>query len=280
MGRASLTSASFLKLEVSVPNHKRLLVLLALLQFGSAFGMALPTANVQRSEREAAPSAASGHARLMRFLMLPVEDESRLRGYRIAILAANGVDGFDLDVPRRFLAERGALVHVLVPRSNALGAARTLGAAAANAPTESEQKLLDKRFTVIEPFGEQHTIQFDRTVDEAQPCEYDLVYVPDLRAPADYDTKETSVAFLRQALAEGKPIFVMGSVSVMLLEAGLVDGQTAHAAAIATLASDSNIGEPALQGKSDVVHVGRDAFDMPRLMEELLTALRHGASTE
>jgi len=56
----------------------------------------------------AASDLVSPHVGLTRFLLQGVEDPEQLRGYQVAILAADGVDGFELEIPWRFLVERGA----------------------------------------------------------------------------------------------------------------------------------------------------------------------------
>ncbi len=97
--------------------HQRLLAA-ALLFFMLGSASAKPTGApaIDYGDTGDAAGAMSPHAQLVRFLLHPVENPNQLQSYRVAILAADGVDGFDLEVPRFFLAERGAIVHIIVPR--------------------------------------------------------------------------------------------------------------------------------------------------------------------
>jgi len=238
---------------------------LMLCMLGSANAMAPERAGIKPSDGAAATHAVSPHAQLMRFLMQPVEDPDRLRGYRIAILAADGVDGFDLEVPRSFLAERGATVHVIVPRP-----ASASPAAGSGAPTEP-----DTQISVLEPSGEQHTASFDRFVDQVQSCEYDLVYLPANRAfSAELALAgPPSILFLQQAAREGKPIFAAGNAGLVLLKAGLLDNSTAPGDPRTVVNLSSTAAATDVPSVSALIYTGRDGFDMPVLMDNLIATL-------
>jgi protease I len=250
---------------MSMLTHNGVLAALLMLVLGGANAMAPERVAIRSSESSRSVSAGSPHAELMRFLMQPVEDPNRLRGYRIAILAADGVDGFDLEVPRSFLADRGAVVHVVVPRS-----AKDFQAAASGAPIEPEMQIV-----VLEPSGEEHVASFDQFVDQIQPCEYDLVYLPSNLIFADQVAEQFGISFLQQAAAEGKPIFAIGNASLVLLKAGLLDNRTARAdQATVSLVSLPTAADEATPGDA-VVYAVRDAFDMPVLMDNLIARLLH-----
>jgi protease I len=236
-----------------------------LCMLGSATAMAPERAVIKPADGAAATRAVSPHAQLMRFLMQPVEDPDRLRGYRIAILAADGVDGFDLEVPRSFLAERGATVHVIVPRP-----ASASPAAGSGAPTES-----DTQITVLEPSGEQHTASFDRFVDQVQSCEYDLVYLPANRTfSAELALAgPRSIVFLQQAAREGKAIFAAGNAALVLLKAGLLDNSAAPGDPRTLVNLSSTAAATEAPSVSALIYTGRDAFDMPVLMDNLIATL-------
>jgi len=250
-----------------VSNRFRLFAALLLIAFGSAHAMVPGTVVFNGGESNGATRVGSPHVHLMRFLMQPVEDPNRLRGYRIAILAAEGVDGFDLEVPRRFLAERGAVVHVVVPRS-----AKDFHATGTGAQIKSEMKI-----TALDPSGEERTASFDRFVDQVQPADYDLIYLPSNLTFSDRVAEQLSIAFLQQAGAEGKPIFAMGNASLVLFRAGLIDKRTARAdQATVSLTSPPPAVDEAILPSSAMVYTGRDAFDMPILMDKLIGVMcRH-----
>src|ERR1700674_24431 len=118
---------------------------LLLFMLGSATARAPDTAAIDHGETGDAGGTMSSHAQLVRFLLQPVEDPNQLHGYRVAILAADGVDGFDLEVPRAFLAERGATVHIIVPRPP-----HVLQATGSGAVIKRKTQI-----EVLEPSGEQ-----------------------------------------------------------------------------------------------------------------------------
>jgi putative intracellular protease/amidase len=246
-------------------NRGRLVAASLLIVLGSAQAMVPERVVFKQGESDSAARLGSPHARLLRFLMQPVEDPNQLRGFRIAILATDGVDGFDLDVAQRFLAERGAVVHVLVPRT-----AKDFQAAGSGAQIQP-----DMQITVLDPSGEEHTAAFDHFVDQVQPCEYDLVYLPSNLTFSDHVAEQLSVAFLQQTRSEGKPIFAMGNAVLVLFNAGLIDNRTARAdqATVNPISPPPTVDEAGVPSDG-LVHAGRDAFDMPVLMDELMAALR------
>ncbi len=257
-------------------NRYSLLAVSLLFVLGSAHAMVPERVAFKPGESNEATRSGSPHAQLMRFLMQPVEDPNRLRGYRIAILAADGVDGFDLEVPRNFLVERGAAVHVVVPRSR-----KDFQADSSGVPAETEMQIPEMQITVLEPSGEEHAASFDRFVDQVQPCEYDLVYLPSNLTFSDHTAEQLSISFLQQAAAEGKPIFAMGNATLVLFKAGLIDNRTARAEqAAVSLVSSSRAADAAAPANDGVIYAGRDAFDMPVLMNNLITRLLHRPAEE
>jgi protease I len=209
-------------------------------------------------------TSVSPHAQLMRFLLQPVDDPNRLRGYRIAILAADGVDGFDLQVPRDFLAERGATVHVIVPRP--FKALQSTGSGPVLTPKTS--------IAVLEPSGEQRTAAFDRFLDEVHPGDYDAVYLPGYLAPASDLAEPRNIAFLQAAARMGKSIFAAGNSPLVLLKAGLLN----QSQAIGNAAQSSSPASSTVTFDDPIVNEGniyatRDASDMPILMDRLVATL-------
>ena len=194
----------------------------------------IETAAIDPSGEQAGAMAA--HAELVRFLLQPVEDPNELRGYRVAILAADGVDGFDLQVPRLFLTERGATVTVIVPRSR-----QVLQATGSGAVIKAKT-----RISVLQPSGEQDTASFDRFVDQVRPEDYDVIYLPGHLGDGSGLTEASSIAFLQAAARAGKPIFAAGNSPDALSRAGLLDR---------------------------AAYASRDAFGMPALIDTLIATL-------
>lgn len=210
-------------------------------------------------------TSISPHAQLTRFLLQPVDDPNRFRGYRIAILAADGVDGFDLQVPRDFLVERGATVHVIVPRP--FKALQSTGSGPMLTPKTS--------IAVLEPSGEQRTASFDRFVDQVEPDDYDAVYLPGYLASSSDLAEPRNMAFLREAARTGRSIFAAGNSALLLVNAGLLDeskaiGDVARSPSPAS-STLSVVDDPLVSDGN--IYVTRDAFDMPVLMDRLAATL-------
>jgi len=217
-------------------------------------------AGIGREPLAEAGGTLSPHARLTQFLLQPVADPNQLQGRRVAILAADGVDGFDLEVPRSFLAERGATVHVIVPRSP-----QVIQASGSGAVVKPKTEI-----GVLEPSGERDTAPFDRYVDQVDPADYDAVYVPGNLDALGGLNDAGSVAFLQQAVRAGKAIFAAGNFP-LLLKAGLLDDGPGSAEAAAALRVGSRGDAPF--ANTAVVYTSRDAFDMPDLMGMLVATL-------
>jgi protease I len=253
-------------------SRARQLGLLALMAslIGSASAIP-PGSSVGHQATFAAPPSAA-HMDLMSFLLQGVEDATLLRGYRIAILATDGVDGFDLEVPHRFLSERGASVQVLAPR-----AASVLKATGSGALVQPKTTL-----SVLDPSGEERVAGFDGFVDQARAADYDAVYVPGNRAGSAEPVAPQTIAFLREAVRAGKPIFATGNGPLILLAAGLLDGRraTGEPATLLKLALSSAIAVDAPLVSAGAIHTSRDAFDIPALMASLVEALLARPATD
>ena len=232
---------------------------LAVAALGLSFATAahaLPSMQTVRPapEPEAVEQANPAHGALMAFLLESPEDEHGLRGARVAILAADGVDGFDLEVPRRHLQERGAHVDVIVPRKP--GSVRTLG--------------------TRNPSGEAVEVTFDRYLDEVDPLAYHVVYLPGHRDAAPPMTDAATLAFVQQAVHAGLPVFAIGNGPLVLLQAGLLDQRraTGDAATFLRLALSTAAATDAPMVKDGSIYTSRDAFDLPQLMRQLIGELQ------
>lgn len=236
---------------------------LVALQLASGTPPALAALDSEAEAMETLPP----HARLTQFLLQEVENPRQLAGYRIAILATDGVDGFDLEVPRRFLTERGATVDVIVPRPAALVRATGSGA------------IIQQRtqVNILNPSGEADEASIDRFLDQVVAESYDAVYVPGHRQSVDSLASNESVQFLQAAVRSGKPVFAADRAVLVVARAGLLEGlvQTrAFAGAEGTLRGAAY--RPATndaRGTISGIYISRNAFEMPQMMEHLLDAL-------
>ena len=207
----------------------------------------------------AAREEAPPHPELMRFLLQRVLDAQQLRGYRVAVLASDGVDGFDLFIAERFLSDRGAVVHVVVPRPPGAGYSRASSA----------------RIMVLNPSGEEDVAVADRFLDQVQARDYDAVYVPSNRMQSRRLEQASGTRFLQQAVRSGSSVFATGNGARVLLGAGLLDRRQV-AADSATLELLNVSGAHATDAAFVIdgpIYTSRDAFGMPGLIERLIDSL-------
>jgi deglycase len=150
-------------------------------------------------------------------------DTKRLQGKRVAMLAADGFEYVELTVPRLALRAAGATVDVI-----SLHAGRIRGMNA-TAPTR--------------------TVRVDRTVDEANPDDYDALFIPGGFVGPDFVRQsEKAREFVRAFEARGKPIATLCHGPWVLASAGLVSDRT--------LASWPGV-------RDDLVHAGAVWRDQP-----------------
>jgi protease I len=237
-----------------------LAALLSLTLVGGASALPMKPAAAPAGEQETAQDAHPAHGELMAFLMEGVDDPDALRGTRVAILASDGVDGFNLEVPRRYLSERGASVEVIVARN-------------------ADRPARERTLTTANPSGEAMTVSFDRFLDEADPLAYHVIYVPGHRgAPADV-AGAAGRAFIAQAVHAGRPVFANGNAPLLLLEAGLLEHRraTGDATIFLRLALSNAAAADAPLVNDGSIYTSRDAFDLPVMMRQLIDELRKRA---
>jgi protease I len=127
---------------------------------------------------------------------------AELRGRRIAILAADGVEQVELEKPRRAVQDAGAATELLSIKSGQIQAVRQ----------------------DIHP-----TVAFavDRTVSEAAPEDYDALILPGGAVNPDHLRMDAAaVNFVRDFVNSGKPVGVICHGPWTLVEAGVVRGRT------------------------------------------------------
>jgi protease I len=124
-----------------------------------------------------------------------------LRGKRIAILATDGFEEVELTEPKKALEDAGAITDVV-----SIKAGRIQG------------------FRHMEP-GE--TIKVDKTLDQANPKDYDNLVLPGgVNNPDQLRTNAKAVAFVRSFFDEGKAVAAICHGPWTLIEAGAVYGRT------------------------------------------------------
>lgn len=122
---------------------------------------------------------------------------SDISGKRVAILATNGFEQSELEVPMRKLRDAGATVHVVSPESG-------------------EIKGWDQK-----DWG--RSVKVDKTLDEANAADYDALMLPGGQINPDILRVETAaIEFVKAFWNAKKPIGAICHAPWLLVEAGIV----------------------------------------------------------
>ncbi len=124
-----------------------------------------------------------------------------LTGKKVAVLATDGFEQSELDVPVEALKKAGATVHILSIKSGSI-------------------KAWNKN-----DWG--HTVDVDRTVDQARASDYvGLVLPGGVINPDKLRVDQNAVAFVDQFLTAGRPIAAICHGPWTLVETGKLNGRT------------------------------------------------------
>ncbi|SPM30096.1 type 1 glutamine amidotransferase domain-containing protein [Mycobacterium terramassiliense] len=127
---------------------------------------------------------------------------NELRGVKVAILAADGVEKVELEQPRSAVEEAGGQVEVLSLK-----------------PGEIQARNHD-----LEPAG---TFAVDRAVSDASVGEFDGLVLPGGTVnPDKLRIDEAAVSFVRDFVTSGKPVAAICHGPWTLVEAGVAVGRT------------------------------------------------------
>ena len=125
----------------------------------------------------------------------------KLAGKKIAVLAADGFEQSELDTPLAALADDGAAVTVVSLRRG--------------------------RIRGMHMHQPGDLVRVDKTVDEAQPADYDGLFIPGGYVSPDILRQSAQArAFVRAFDAAGKPIALLSQAPLILVSAGLAPGRT------------------------------------------------------
>ena len=126
----------------------------------------------------------------------------QLRGKRIAILAADGVERIELEQPRKVLEDAGAQTSVVSLKTGEI----------------------DARNHDLEPAG---FISVDVAVGEVSVHEFDALVLPGGTInPDKLRVDDDAVGFVREFVGSGKPVAAICHGPWTLIEAGVVSGRT------------------------------------------------------
>jgi protease I len=124
----------------------------------------------------------------------------KLRGKKVAILAADMFERVELEEPRKALEEAGADIEIVSIRDGEI-----------------------QGFDHFEPAGK---LRVDKTVEEVDASDYDALLVPGgVGNPDQLRADENAVSFVRDFAQAGKPMAVICHGPWVLVEAGIARGR-------------------------------------------------------
>lgn len=123
-----------------------------------------------------------------------------LSGKKIAILATDGVEQVELTEPKKKLEGAGATTEVIAPKSGEIKAWK------------------------FKEWGDK--IKVDKSLDQANPSDYDLLMLPGgVMNPDHLRMEPKAVQFVKEFSRTGRPIAAICHGPWTLIEAGLVRGK-------------------------------------------------------
>jgi protease I len=125
---------------------------------------------------------------------------NELQGKKIAFIATEGVEQAELTEPWKAVQEAGGQPELI--------------------------SIEDGEVQAWEHFDEAGTFKVDKTIEEAQPGDYDGLVLPGgVANPDQLRTDENVVTFIREFAQSGQPIGVICHGPWTLIEAGVVQGR-------------------------------------------------------
>ncbi len=125
-----------------------------------------------------------------------------ISGKKIAILATNGFEQAELEVPLKKLREAGATVDVVSPEAG-------------------EIKGWDEK-----DWG--HPVKVDKTLGDVKAQDYDAIVLPGGQLNPDYlRVNQQAIAFIKDFYSAGKTVAAICHAPWLLIEAGIIKGHRA-----------------------------------------------------
>ncbi|AKU90193.1 type 1 glutamine amidotransferase domain-containing protein [Vulgatibacter incomptus] len=124
-----------------------------------------------------------------------------LEGIRVACLATNGVEEVELDEPMKAFEAFGATVELLAPEAG--------------------------RIQALRYFEKGRTFEVDRTIEAADPSEYDALFLPGGTMNADALRRSPdAVEFVRDFFDDQRPVAAICHGPWILVDANVLAGRT------------------------------------------------------
>ncbi|MFT3935122.1 MAG: type 1 glutamine amidotransferase domain-containing protein [Chitinophagaceae bacterium] len=159
---------------------------------------------------------APGNETLKAFFFTPVKDPNKLKGKKIAVLAADGFEEIELTGPVWYFKQLGAQVDIVAPKYNP--APERYGLAY---PEMSKTHIMAIQY--LQPVG---WIKFDRTADQVKVSDYDAVFIPGgAWNPDNLRNDKDVIQFVQDFNKAGKLIAAICHAPVVLASADILKGR-------------------------------------------------------
>jgi protease I len=179
---------------------------------------------------------------------------TRADGKRLAILAADGFEESELFSPKEAMEAAGVDVEVISPRPGGIQGLRHM--------------------------EKGRMIEVDRTLADADPKDYDAVFIPGgLFSPNALRTERDALKFVGAFVNQRKPVFAICHGPQVLISAGLVDGRemTAVKAVRGDLANaGAKVKDEAVVTDNGLV-TSRTPDDLPEFNRKIVEEIAEGA---
>jgi protease I len=180
--------------------------------------------------------------------------DQKLKGKRVAIVAADMVERVELIEPRKALDEAGATTDLI--------------------------SLKPGTITTFNHFDPAETERVDKAVEEVDASDYDALLIPGgVGNPDQLRGDENMVAFVRDFFEQGKPVAAICHAPWVLIDAGVVSGRTMTS--WPTVSTDLRNAGANWVDKEVVVDGGlvtsRKPDDIPAFNEKMIEEFAEGA---
>lgn len=159
---------------------------------------------------------APGNEKLKTFFFTPIQDPGKLRGKRVAVLAADGFEEIELLGPVWYFRALGAKVEIVAPKFNPTPARFGL-----TTPEMAKDHIMAIQY--LTPVG---WVKVDRTADQVRVDDYDAIMIPGgAWNPDNLRVDKDAVRFIQEFYKSGKLVGAICHGPVVLVTADILKGK-------------------------------------------------------
>jgi protease I len=194
---------------------------------------------------------APGNEKLKAFFFTPIKDSTRLKGKKIAVIAADGFEEIELLGPVWYFKALGAQIDIVAPKYNPIPDRYGI-----IMPEMSRDHIMAIQY--LQPVG---WVKVDRTADQIKVNDYDAIFIPGgAWNPDNLRYDKDVIKYVQDFFRSGKLTAAICHGPVVLATAGILKGKK--------LTGYWNI-------KSDLVNSGGTVVDEAVVTDGNLITSRH-----